>query len=224
MSTVTSMRGRWAGKAPRFRRRLAARMVRARGSAALLGLSGFWLMAADRYRYFHHLQLLWLTALWLALVPCGERLSLETLLVRRTPRQRVPRWSLQGLRLLATSVYLSAGTAKLNGPWLRGDTLRALEQLTLIGGPHWQRALALLGYRGIAVSVCALELALVPLLWWPKTRLPAVALGFALHLLLIPSMMEVATFNAQMLLLLALFAVRDHGVSMPEHGVDALRE
>lgn len=183
--------------------------VRARLSALVLGVAGYWLMVADRYRYLHHLQLLWLTALWLALVPSDARLSLLGWLRKRPRVQRVPRWSLQALRLLCASVYLSAGSAKLDARWLNGDTLRELEQLTLIGGPHWQRVVALLGYRGTAYSVCALELALLPLLYWKKTRYLGIALGALLHAILIPSMMEVATFNAQMLLLLALFAIPD---------------
>ena len=109
-------------------------------------------------------------------------------------------------------VYLSAGTAKLSAQWLSGETLHELEQVTQIGGPFWHQAVDALGYSGVAASVCALELSLVPLLWIPRTRLVGVLLGVLLHLT-IPIMMEVATFNAQMILLLSSFAIRDRALS-----------
>lgn len=182
--------------------------VGARASAIAVAVAGAWLMAADRFRYLHHLYLLWCMLAWFALLPSAERLSLSRLLLRRPGRHDVPRWSLQLLRLFCASVYFAAGVAKLNQPWLSGDTLRALERVSWVGGAAFSSAVAHLGYAPLAWLICLTELALAPLLLLPRTRPLGVALGILLHLGVVASM-EVSTFTGQMLLLLALFLVRD---------------
>lgn len=211
--------------------------VRARTSAALLALSGLWLMAADRYRYLHHLLVLFSIAALFAFVPSAERLSLENWLKVRVRSARgtsnsghpsgsppapgsspapevarfVPRWSLQLLRVYCAAVYFASGVAKLRPGWLSGQTLQDLERVTLIGGPTWQSAVERLGYAPLAALVCLTELALAPLLLFPRTRRYGVALGLALHAGVV-STMEVSTFTGQMVLLLSLFLIPDRPV------------
>lgn len=192
--------------------------VRVRTSAALVALTGLLLMAADRYRYLHHLYLLFTMTAWFALVPSGERLSLERWLRKRAAAEIVPRWSLQLVRAYCAAVYLASGVAKLRPAWLSGQTLRDLDQVSLIGGPVWQAATHGLGHAPIAWAVCLTELCLAPLLLFPSTRRYGVALGVALHAGVMATM-EVSTFSGQMLLLLALFLVADrplepHGVTL----------
>ena len=181
--------------------------------AGLLALLGYGLMAIDRYRYFHHLHLLWLSCGLLALCPSHARLSPHALWARRRGRldPTSPRWPLQLLRLQALLVYAAAGTAKLDTDFLSGRTLRAFEQLGLLGGPRYTAAQLLLGHAGLAWLVTAAELALVPLLALPRTRprLAGIALGLALHAALANSMV-VSTFSAQMALYLMLFLPWEH--------------
>lgn len=177
-------------------------------SSLLVAGAGAWLMAADRYRYLHHLYLLWWMLFWFAFVRSGERLSLLGWLRGKTGLARVPRWPLQLLRVFCACVYFSSGLAKLNRGWLSGETLRDLERVTLIGGDAYQLAIGTLGHPGVAGAVCLLELCMAPLLLWPKTRLAGVALGASLHAGIALSM-EVSTFGGQMLWLLALFLVRE---------------
>ncbi|MGC4086859.1 MAG: HTTM domain-containing protein [Polyangiaceae bacterium] len=182
--------------------------VRARVAAAVLALSSFALMFADRYRYFHHLYLLYFMCTWLAFVQSDARLSLERWLRRLPAPREVRRHGVQLLRLQLCAVYLWAGIAKLNTAWLSGDTFRELTRLTYVGGAVWQRAAELFGFPLLARVVCVSELALPFLLWGRRTRWFAIGAGASLHLG-VHATMEVATFGAQMLLLLALFAVPD---------------
>jgi vitamin K-dependent gamma-carboxylase len=182
--------------------------ISARLSSLLVGAAGAWLMAADRYRYLHHLYLLWWMLLWFALLRSDDRLSLLGWIRNRTGSARVPRWPLQLLRVFCASVYLASGLAKLRSPWLSGETLKDLERVTLIGGEAYRFTVATLGHAAVATAVCALELCLAPILLWSKTRWLGVALGASLHAGVALSM-EVSTFGGQMLWLLALFLVPD---------------
>lgn len=103
---------------------------------------------------------------------------------------------------------------KLDADFLSGRTLRAFEQLDLLGGARYAQALQLLGYAGLSRSIAAAELMLVLLLAVPRLRLAGVALGLALHFALADSML-VSTFSAQMALYLLLF------LPFPESGAAA---
>jgi hypothetical protein len=180
--------------------------VYSRTAALSLAVSGFWLMAADRYRYFHHLHLLWLTAAWLCLVPSGQRLSLGRWLTKRPGSATLPSWPVELLRLQCVGVYLASGIAKLDTDWLSGLTLQRVERVTLIGGKLWNAAVSWVGHQWLAVAICVIELALVPLLLVRSTRSVGVGMAVLLHILITTSM-EVSTFGAQMLLLLGLFLI-----------------
>lgn len=186
--------------------------VRPRASALLLGVVGYALMAADRYRYFHHLHLLYITCLLLALAPSGERGSIERLV--RRGADRVAKWPLQVLRAQALVAYAASGGAKLAPAWLDGSVLARLEEAGLFAGPAWDLGVGWLGHPGMAVAIVAWELLLVPLLAWRRTRLPAIALGVALHLL-IGAVTTVSTFGAVMLLYLAMFLPWGVGATPP---------
>ncbi len=173
--------------------------LRPRVVAGLLALVGYSLMAADRYRYLHHLHLLWTSVALLALCPADGRLAL------RSPRRElVVRWPLQLLRLHALAAWGYAGLAKLNGPWLRGETLRDLHGAGLVDGPVVDAAAAALGWSGLAWGVALVELGLPLVLAMPRTRLIGVALAVPFHLGIETSVM-VSTFGATMLVLTVSF-------------------
>jgi hypothetical protein len=163
-----------------------------RTSAGMLALVGYGLIAVDRYRYLHHLHLLWISCAWLALVPpVGWR-----------ERAQTPRWALQLLRFQALVVYGASGLAKLRGDFLDGTTFGVMSDLHLFEGPFAHLPPA---WRApLAIGTCVTELSLVPLLAWRKTRLVGIALGLALHVGIAEAMM-VSTFSVQMALYLALF-------------------
>jgi hypothetical protein len=173
-----------------------------RATALLLASIGYGLMALDRYRYFHHLHLLWLSCGLLALCPSHAALSVHAHAAR--PRREQARWPLQLLRLQALIVYAAAGSAKLDADWLSGRTLAVLERLDLVGGALWLHARTTFGGAALASAVAFVELALVGLLAWRRTRLVGVALGLALHVTLARAML-LSTFSLQMSLYLLLF-------------------
>lgn len=168
-----------------------------RASAAGLAAIGVALVLLDRYRYFHHLHLLWMSCAWLALAPSGNRLSVMRLV--RPPATEAPAWPLNLIRLHVMAVYLASGLAKLNADWLSGRTLGALTEVGLVRPPFDAPPAYL-----TAVGICVLELGLPALLAWRRSRLAAVALAVALHVA-IDSAMMVSTFGATMVLLLTAF-------------------
>jgi hypothetical protein len=179
--------------------------IRPRIAALLLGLVGYLLMAADRFRYLHHLHLLWLTCLLVGIAPCGDRGSLEHVFRRPAPNPTVPRWPLQVLRFHALVIYASAGVAKLRGDWLDGSTLAGLERIQLVGGGLWSWLVDQLGRPTLAITSSVIELSLVPLLAIRRTRIAGIVLGLAFHAFISETMM-VSTFGATMALYLLLFA------------------
>jgi len=193
--------------------------VRAQLSAALLGLVSLTLVAADRYRYYHHLYLLYISVLWLSLAPIGARWTLARgvrwLLEQwkrrsRTPALAIPQmsaaWPLQLLRALTLSVYVAAGVSKLTPSFLRGDALRELEGVQLLEGSVWLWSRDFLGYRGVALLSCAFELTLPCVLCFRSTRRPAVVAALVFHVGISASM-PVYSFGVQMAALLLCFWV-----------------
>jgi hypothetical protein len=185
--------------------------LRARLAAVLLVAASYALLAADRYRYFHHLHLLYLSIGWSAFGPLDARLSLERWLRRRfAPIDRpatCPLWSLQLLRGLVVSVYLASALSKLDPAWLSGESLELLARLGMLGGPVWTELQGLLGFAGVARLTCATELAIPLALMLPRTRPWAIAGALVFHAFISASM-SVGTFGAQMALLLLAFVPR----------------
>ncbi len=203
--------------------------VRPRAAALALAAVSYTLLAADRYRYFHHLHLLYLAIACLSVAPTGERLSLEGLLERGWARFRAlrvrskarasPVWPLQVIRALVMSVYLSAGLGKLTGEWLAGDILAFLDQSRVLQGSTWTLLSSGLGHANLAKLTCATELALPALLAARSTRPFGIALGVLFHTLISACMM-VSTFGVEMVILLSSFAVpvrRDSRVGTVGH-------
>jgi hypothetical protein len=195
--------------------------VRARLSAALLGVVSYLLLLADRYRYYHHLHLLYVSLLFLALAPLGSSLSLEhgvrrafglirgsgsnvapataSLLLAETPA-----WPLQLIRALVIGVYLAAGVSKLDASWLDGDALRELERFRVLKGPFWESVRNAVGHATVAKLSLITELALPVALMLRPTRRLAILGGWAFHAG-ISACMPVYSFGIQMSLFLLAF-------------------
>jgi hypothetical protein len=158
-----------------------------RASALLLGVSGYALMASDRFRYLHHLHLLWTSCLLLALVPWSAR--------------PLPKWPLTLIRWQVLVIYAASGVAKLDPQWLDGSTLEQLAAHRLID----PGVVEVVGAPLLAQLTCATELILVPLLMWPRTRWVGIALAIAFHLST-DTVMVVSTFPVVMIALVVTFA------------------
>jgi hypothetical protein len=193
--------------------------VRARVSAALLALVSYLLFAADRYRYYHHLHLLYVTLFWLALAPIGDSMTLTRGLSRlkarfwpgseepvAASRRRAmsPLWPLQLLRAQALSVYVAAAVSKLDASFLRGDALRELETAWVLKGAVWETARDALGYGGVAMLSAGTELVIALGLAVRPTRRVSVLLAWTFHAG-ISLCMPVYSFGAQMAVLVFAF-------------------
>lgn len=189
--------------------------VRARASAIALALVSYALLAADRFRYYHHLHLLYVSIAFLALAPIGASLSLEHVAARWLRRLRgiatpvtpvaiSDAWPLQLIRALPLGVYLAAFTSKLQPEFLRGDVLRGLERFQVLKGGFWELVRDLAGYRGVATLAGLAEIVLPIALVLRPTRRLAVVLALGFHAG-ISACMPVYSFGAQMAVLLVAF-------------------
>lgn len=169
--------------------------VRPRWCALCLALVSYALLAADRYRYFHHLHVLYLSIAWLALAPPSPRFAL---------RRWRPAWPVLLVRAWVTSIYLAAGSSKLTGAWLSGQTLAELARLHALDGRTWALLQRVVSDSVAAKLVCLTELGLPFLLAFRPTRRGAVLIGAAFHALL-SACMAVSTFGVEMALLLLSF-------------------
>ena len=193
--------------------------VRARVTAALLALVSYLLFAADRYRYYHHLHLLYVALFWLALAPIGDSMTLargfsrlkarfwrgsEPTAPASMPRPMSPLWPLQLLRAQALSVYVAAAVSKLDASFLRGDALRELEAAWVLKGAVWETAREALGYAGVATFSAGAELVIALGLAVRPTRRVSVLLAWTFHAG-ISLCMPVYSFGAQMAVLVFAF-------------------
>lgn len=153
-------------------------------AAAVLFFVGFThVFLIDQANYLNHFYLVCLLAFLLCWVPAHRTWSVDAWLRPRLRSPTVPAWSLHLLRFQVGIVYVYGGVAKLNADWLRGEPLRSWiandTHLPVIGPwltEEWM--VYLLAYGGLL-----LDLLVVPLLLWRRTRLAAVALLVVFHLL-----------------------------------------
>lgn len=154
--------------------------------------------------YGHHVYLLSISILLLALTECGRSYSLDRWLAQRRGDAKPERGSLWGTRLIGLQVsamYLWTAYDKLTAEWLSGD--RILE----IGLTLYTLSEPIPG-SGVfapvaAVGAVALELALVVGLWHSRARRWLLPAGVAFHALIYVSL-SVQTFSV---LVVALYLV-----------------
>ena len=141
-----------------------------RVSAALFWLEFTYVFLLEKGHYLNHLYLVCLISFLMIFVPAHRSFSLDA---RRNPKLRsdtVPAWALVLLVTQISVIYIFGGLAKLNGDWLRGEPMRrwlARETDIPIMG-RWvteEWMVYFVSYGGLL-----LELFVVPLLLWRKTR------------------------------------------------------
>jgi vitamin K-dependent gamma-carboxylase len=137
----------------------------------------------DSTYYQNHEYLISLLALLLTLLPAHCRWSLDA---RRRPEvasDTVPSWMVWLLRFQIGVPYFFGGVAKLNGDWLRGEPLRAW----LAARTDIEPFASILRDDGVVwfmtYGALVLDLAVVGLLLYRPTRVPAYAVVTAFHLL-----------------------------------------
>lgn len=137
----------------------------------------------EQARYLNHFYLVILFSFLLILVPAHRCASFDTRLGWTRPSDTVPTWAIWIFRFQLGVVYVYGGIAKLNGDWLAGEPMRMWlanrSGYPLIGGLlDSEPAVWAFVYGGILF-----DLAIVPLLLWPRTRNFAFGLAVLFHLL-----------------------------------------
>ncbi len=154
-----------------------------RASAALFFLAFAYVSLLDQARYLNHFYLVSLVSLLMIAVPAHRAVSVDARLRPALRADTVPAWCLWLLRAQIGLVYFYGGVAKLNADWLRGQPMRMwLSERgddPILGSVLAQPWCALLfSYGGLL-----LDLLIVPLLLWRRTRVAALAAAIVFHLL-----------------------------------------
>jgi vitamin K-dependent gamma-carboxylase len=136
----------------------------------------------DQTHYLNHFYLVSLFSFLMIFLPLNHTLSVDAWL-RPGMRTRVaPAWTLWTLRGQMAVAYIGGGIAKLNLDWLRGEPMRLwMSERTyfpILGQWFTEEPLVyLFSYGGLL-----LDLLVVPLILWRRTRLFALALAITFHL------------------------------------------
>jgi len=152
--------------------------------AMALFCAGFtYVFLLEESRYLNHFYFICLVSLVMVFVPAHRAFSVDA---RRRPEIRsdtAPAWALWILCFLMGAVYFFGGIAKLNADWLRGEPMRfwlAMRTdypvLSALCEEEWM--VYLFSYGGLL-----LDLLIVPLLLWRRTRLFAFVWATSFHLL-----------------------------------------
>lgn len=144
-----------------------------------LGLAHVFLI--EQARYLNHYYLNVLVAGLLCVLPAHRSLSLDAHLRPAIRRSTAPAWALWILRFQVGIAYFFAGVAKFDSDWLNGlvlvRTLRMKTELPLVGsifGTSWISPF-------MSVGGLLLDLLVVPLLLWKRTRVLAFTVAAAFH-------------------------------------------
>jgi hypothetical protein len=129
----------------------------------------------DQTRYLNHFYLVCLISFLMCFLPAERAFSVDALLRRKIRSEVVPAWTLWLLRIQVGIPYFYGGIAKLNSDWmLGGEPMRTwLRPLTRMAGGHifatdWV-------VYSFVIGGVMLDLLVVPLLLWRRTRIFAFA-------------------------------------------------
>lgn len=154
-----------------------------RVSAVLFFLSYAYFFLLDEASYVNHNYLLCLFSFLMIFVPAHRALSIDAWLKPGIRLQTTPAWSLWLLRFQIGVVYFFAGVAKISPDWLHGEPMRTRmahrTDFPIIGRFFREEWVV----YGICYSGLLLDLFIVPLLLWRRTRVPAFCAALVFHLI-----------------------------------------
>lgn len=138
----------------------------------------------DQTRYLNHFYLICLISFLMCFLPAERAFSVDALLRRRIRADVVPAWMLWLLRAQIGIPYLYGGIAKLNSDWIHGgEPMRIwLSPLTKIPAFGHIFASDWVVYSFVFGGLL-LDLLVVPLLLWRRTRLVAFAAAVVFNLI-----------------------------------------
>lgn len=152
--------------------------------ATVLFFLGFtYVFLLDQTRYLNHFYLISLLAFLMIFLPAHRALSVDAWRNRKIRSDTSPAWTLWLLRAQIGIPYFYGGIAKLNGDWLRGEPMRMwlAERIDfpVVGALFTEEWMVYLFVWGGLL----LDLLIVPLLLWRRTRPFVFAAAVLFHLL-----------------------------------------
>lgn len=151
----------------------------------------------DAVNFNNHYYLMSLFAFLLAVMPSGQRVSLDAAIRRRVTGRDplpIPAWPVHLLRAQLGIVYVFGGVTKITADYvLRGEPVRYfLERARILDdleGKISPESLASLQalltaepmVRFVSMTGLLFDIAILPMLLWRRTRLAAIAFAFAFH-------------------------------------------
>ena len=138
----------------------------------------------DQTRYMNHFYLVCLISFLMCFLPAERAFSVDALLRRKIRSDVVPAWTLWLLRAQVGIPYFYGGIAKLNSDWLQGgEPMRTwLRPLTTAPGGSLVFTSDWVVY-GFVIGGLMLDLLVVPLLLWRRTRPFAFAAAILFNLI-----------------------------------------
>ena len=153
-------------------------------AAPVLFLAFNYCFLLDQTRYMNHFYLVCLVSFLMCFLPAERAFSVDALRRRNIRSEVVPAWTLWLLRAQIGIPYFYGGIAKLNSDWLTGgEPMRIwLSPLTRVPVFGHIFASGLVVY-GFVIGGLLLDLLVVPLLLWRRTRPFAFAAAVAFNLI-----------------------------------------
>ncbi len=152
-------------------------------AAPVLFLTFTYSFLLDQTRYLNHFYLVCLISFLMCFLPAERAFSVDALLRRKIRSAVVPAWTLWLLRAQVGIPYFYGGIAKLNSDWIHGgEPMRSwLRPLTKL--PGGQIFAAEWVVYSFVIGGLMLDLLVVPLLLWRRTRLFAFAAAVVFNLI-----------------------------------------
>ena len=152
-------------------------------SSVLFFLSFTYMFLLEQTRYLNHFYLIVLFSFVLMFIPAHRSLSLDAKLFKGVGSDYIPSWCLWLLRFMIGVPFFFGGIAKINPDWLAGQPLSIWlahdTDFPIIGQyftEHWM--IIIMSYSGLFI-----DLLIVPLLLFKRTRIWAFIIGFMFHVM-----------------------------------------
>jgi hypothetical protein len=153
-------------------------------AAPVLFLAFTYFFLLDQTRYLNHFYLVCLISFLMCFLPAERAFSVDALWRRKIRSDAVPAWTLWLLRAQVGIPYFYGGIAKLNRDWIQGGEpmriwLRPFTKMPALGhvfGAEWV-------VYSFVIGGLLLDLLVVPLLLWRRTRPFAFAAAVAFNLI-----------------------------------------
>ena len=150
-------------------------------AAPIFFLAFTYFFLLDQTRYLNHFYLVCLISFLMCFLPAERAFSVDALLRRSIRSDIVPAWTLWLLRVQVGIPFFYGGIAKLNSDWIYGgEPMRTwLHPLTGVAPVFATDSVV----YGFVIGGLLLDLLVVPLLLWRRTRLFAFLAGVLFNLI-----------------------------------------